>query len=67
MITRPIQRTPEYFRARLSALARNAARLYERADAGEEMSARDAAMAAEYNQTYIDILTEIEDCIEVKA
>ena len=63
MITKPIQRTPEYFRSRLADLARSAARLYERAEAGDQMTARDVAIAAEYNQAYIDILTEIEESI----
>jgi hypothetical protein len=63
MITKPIVRTPEFFRGRLAALAHNAALLHERAERGEPMTARDVAIAAEYNQAYIDILTEIEESI----
>lgn len=48
------------YQNRLRTLASRASDLYERAERGEEMTARDLALAIQYNQEYIDILEELE-------
>jgi hypothetical protein len=53
--------TPEFFCKIFDEIGRAANRLYNRALAGEPMTSRDVAMAAEYLQTYIDILEIMED------
>jgi hypothetical protein len=50
---------------RLQRLATNGAALYERA-LTQPMTARDLAQAIEYNQQYIEILTELEEVIEIE-
>ena len=49
----------ESIRDRLSTITSNAAALYERA-LSEPMTERDLALAVEYNQQYVDLLSELE-------
>jgi hypothetical protein len=51
---------------RLQRLATDGAALYARAERGEPMGPRELAQAVEYNQRYIEVLTELEDTLEVE-
>jgi hypothetical protein len=51
---------------RLQRLATDGAALYERAERGEPMGPRELAQAVEYNQRYIEVLTELEDLVETE-
>lgn len=46
---------------RLQQVASKAAKLHDRAAAGEPMGPRELAQAIEYSQQYYDILCEMED------
>lgn len=61
MTTLTRTRTAADFRAATRPLAARAAALYERAEAGEPMTERDVALAAEYLQQYVDLLDEMLD------